>query len=75
MSSVAQAGRRAQRPLYGVFERGDFDDVEATHQLLGLRERTIDDIAFAVCNSNPRALRRRIQTLGRDQWGLTPIIQ
>lgn len=62
-----EAAGRAQRPLYGVVERGDFDDVEATHQLLGLRERTIDDIAFAVRNSNPRALRRRIQTLRRDQ--------
>jgi hypothetical protein len=51
----AETGWRAQCPGDCLLERSNFDDVKPTDQLLRLRERAINDVAFPALNGNTGA--------------------
>src|SRR5690348_427719 len=55
------------RPLDRLFPRPALPQPEARNELLGLRERTIDDRALAPRELHPSTLRARLQTLGGKQ--------
>src|SRR3954453_12592647 len=67
--------RRALEPFGGLLERGDLPDPETADQLLGLGERTVDDVRLRAVEAHSLALDRRGEALpGEHHAGLDQLL-